>query len=57
MDLHIRLLARYFGTSWSLPIELSAIIVVFSIVAAIAAVHAPAKRIHNMEITEIISEL
>ena len=55
--LHIRLLTRYFGTPWNLPIELLAIMIVFSIVAAIAAVYAPAKRIHNMEITAIINEL
>ncbi|MEY8521715.1 FtsX-like permease family protein [Lachnospiraceae bacterium 38-10] len=55
--LHIRLLTQYFGTPWSLPIERIAIIIVFSIVAAIAAIHAPAKRIHNMEITAIINEL
>lgn len=55
--LHIRLLTRYFGTPWSLPVELLAIIIVFSIVAAVAAVHAPAKRIRNMEITATINEL
>lgn len=55
--LHIRLLTRYFGTPWNLPIELLAIMIVFSIAAVIAAVYAPAKRIRNMEITAIINEL
>ncbi len=55
--LHIRLLTRYFGTLWSLPVELLAIIIVFSIVAVVAAVHAPAKRIRHMEITATINEL
>ena len=55
--LHIRLLTQYFGTPWSLPVELLAVIVMFSIVAAVAAVHAPAKRIRNMEITATINEL
>ncbi len=55
--LHIRLLTRYFGTPWSLPVELLAVIIVFSIVAVVAAVHAPAKRIRNMEITATINEL
>ena len=55
--LHIRLLTRYFGTPWRLPVELLAIIVMFSIVAVAAAVHAPAKRIRNMEITATINEL
>lgn len=55
--LHIRLLTRYFGTPWSLPIALLGIIVVFDIVSAIAAVYAPAKRIRNMPITVTINEL
>ena len=55
--LHIRLLTRYFGTPWSLPVELLAVMIVFSIVAVVAAVHAPAKRIRNMEITATINEL
>lgn len=55
--LYIKLITRYFGTSWSLPIELLAIIIVFSIVAAIAAVHAPAKRMRNMAITDTINDL
>lgn len=55
--LHIKLLTRYFGTSWSLPVELLAIIIVFSLVTAIAAVYAPAKRIRNMAITATINEL
>ncbi len=55
--LHIRLLTRYFGTPWSLPVELLAIMIVFSIVAVVAAVHAPAKRIRSMEITATINEL
>ncbi len=55
--LHIRLLTQYFGTPWSLPVELLAVIIVFSIVAVVAAVHAPAKRIRDMEITATINEL
>lgn len=55
--LHIRLLTQYFGTPWRLPVELLAIIIVFSIVAVVAAVHAPAKRIRSMEITATINEL
>ena len=50
-------LTRYFGTPWSLPVELLAVMIVFSIVAVVAAVHAPAKRIRNMEITATINEL
>ncbi len=55
--LHIRLLTQYFGTPWSLPVGLLAVVIVFSIVAVVAAVHAPAKRIRSMEITATINEL
>ncbi len=55
--LYVRLVTRYFGSQWSLPIVLIAIIVVFDTVSAAAAVYAPAKRIRNMPITAIINEL
>lgn len=55
--LHIKLLTRYFGTTWSLPIVLLVIVVVFDFVCAVAAVYAPAKRIRNMAITATINDL
>ncbi len=55
--LYVKLVTRYFGSQWSLPIVLLAIIVVFDIVSAAAAVYAPAKRIRNMPITATINEL
>ena len=55
--LYVRLVTRYFGSQWSLPIVLLAIIVVFDTVSAAAAVYAPAKRIRNMPITATINEL
>lgn len=55
--LYVRLVTRYFGSQWSLPIVLIAIIVVFDTVSAAAAVYAPAKRIRNMPITATINEL
>ena len=54
--LHTRLLTRYFGTPWTLPITLIGITVVFGIVSAAAAVYVPAKRICSMEITEAVNE-
>lgn len=54
--LHTRLLTRYFGTPWTLPITLIGITVVFGIVSAVAAVYVPAKRICSMEITEAVNE-
>lgn len=55
--LHIKLLTRYFGTPWNLPTALIIIIVVFDIVSAVAAVYAPAKRMHTMAITDTINDL
>ena len=55
--LYVKLVTRFFGSQWSLPIGLIAIIVVFDIVSATAAVYAPAKRIRNMPITATINEL
>ena len=54
--LHTRLLTRYFGTPWTLPITLIGITVVFGIVSAAAAVYVPAKRICSMEIIEAVNE-
>lgn len=55
--LYVKLVTRYFGSQWSLPIVLIAIIVVFDTVSAAAAVYAPVKRIRNMPITATINEL
>ncbi|MDE5908207.1 MAG: ABC transporter permease [Lachnospiraceae bacterium] len=55
--LYVKLVTRYFGSQWSLPIVLIVIIVVFDTVSAAAAVYAPAKRIRNMPITATINEL
>ena len=55
--LYVKLVTRYFGSQWSLPVVLIAIIVVFDTVSAAAAVYAPAKRIRNMPITATLNEL
>jgi len=55
--LYIKLLTRYFGTHWSLPVTLIAIIIVFDIVSVVIAAYTPAKRIRDMPITATINEL
>ena len=55
--LYLKLVTQFFGSQWSLPIVLLAIIVLFDMVSAAAAVYAPAKRIRNMPITATINEL
>ena len=41
----------------NLPVQMLAVIVVFDIGAAVAAVYAPAKRIRGMAVTATINEL
>ena len=55
--LYERLLTRYFGMVWKVPVSLLGISVVFVIVASAAAVYAPVRRIRNMVITQTINEL
>lgn len=55
--LYTKLITEHFGVSWSLPVLLLVVIVVFDIAAAMIAVHAPAKRIRTMPITEVLNEL
>ncbi len=55
--LYVKLVTRFFGSQWSLPIVLIAIILVFDIASAALAVYAPAKRIRDMPITATINEL
>lgn len=55
--LYTGLITRYFGTAWTLPVPLVAVIVVFSVVAGMIAVALPAKRLRARSITETINEL
>ena len=55
--LHLELLTRYFGKPWSLPVPLLAVILIFALLTAAAAVYAPVKRIQRMPVTETINEL
>lgn len=56
-SLHIKLLTRYFGVEWNLPVALLGIIVVFTFVSTVAAIHVPAKRMQKMTITDTINDL
>lgn len=55
--LHLKLITRYFGTAWHLPVPILCLIIAFVFVAALAAVYAPSKRIREMAITETIKGL
>ena len=55
--LYTRLITPYFGIAWHIP-GMTLIFFILGVFAAAAiAVHAPAKRIRSMEITEAINEL
>ena len=49
--------ARFSYANWNIPVVPLVIILLFVVAAAIAAVYAPAKRIRNMAVTDIINEL
>ena len=53
----ILIISHFSYAALSLPAASLLIILFFVCTAAIAAVYAPAKRMRNMEITEIINEL
>ncbi len=55
--LHIKLLTRYLGTIWHLPVTMLCFITAFVLLSAVAAVYAPSKRIRKMAVTETINEL
>ena len=55
--LYIRLITRYFGNNWELPVNIIIIAAVFDLFSAAAAVYIPARRIKKTSVTETISEL
>lgn len=52
-----RFITAYFGEVWHIPVEMLIIILLVMFGAAAVAVHAPAKRMRNMAVTETINEL
>ena len=55
--LYIRLITRYFGNNWELPVNIIIISAAFDLFSAAAAVYIPARRIKKTSVTETISEL
>lgn len=55
--LYLKLITRYFGAAWSLPIVLLGIIVAFVFASIILAVSKPSKHLCDMAITATINEL
>lgn len=55
--LYTRLITRYFGKIWHMPVAMLCVIIVFVAACASIAVYAPAKRMRNMAVTDTINEL
>jgi len=55
--LYTRLVTRYFGKIWHLPVTMLCVIIMFVVICAAIAVYAPAKRMRNMAITKTINDL
>ncbi|NBJ93558.1 ABC transporter permease [Parablautia muri] len=55
--IYVKIVVTHFGGTWKIPFSTIAVILLLVSVSCIAAVHAPAKRIRNMAITETINEL
>ena len=49
--------SHFYYFTWSVPVGLIVVILVFVLASSAVAVHAPAKRIRNMAVTETINEL
>lgn len=55
--LYTLMITRHFGVAWHLPIVLLFVVIAFVFASAVTAIHAPAKRIRSMAITDTINEL
>jgi len=55
--IYVRVITRYFGTIWHVPVTLLLVIITFVVVCAAVAVSAPAKRMRSMAVTDTINDL
>lgn len=55
--IYSRLITRYFGIAWKIPVLLLAVILLVMLVVTAAAVYAPSRRIRNMAVTDTLNEL
>ena len=54
---YVKIIISHFGGTWKVPFTPIVIVILLISVSCVAAVYAPAKRIHGMAITETINEL
>ncbi len=55
--IYVKLIITHFGGSWKIPVATIAIIFLLVSFSCVIAVHAPAKRMRNMAITDTINDL
>ena len=55
--IYVKIVISHFGGTWKIPVTPIVIVILLISVSCLAAVYAPAKRIHGMAITETINEL
>lgn len=55
--IYAKIIISHFGGAWKIPVTSIAIILLLVLASCIAAVHTPARRMRNMEITATINEL
>lgn len=55
--IYVKIIVTHFGGSWNIPVTTIAVIFLLVFCSCVAAVHAPAKRMRNMAITDTINDL
>ena len=55
--IYVRIVITHFGGAWSIPFTALAAVLLLVVFSCAVSIHAPAKRIRNMAITETINEL
>ncbi len=55
--LYYHMITAYWGTPWKVPHAAVTVIVLLIVLAVVMAVYAPAKRIRNMSVADVINEL
>lgn len=55
--IYVKIIITHFGGSWKIPVATIAIIFLLVSFSCVIAVHAPAKRMRNMAITDTINDL
>ena len=55
--IYVKIVITHFGGGWKFPVTTVAIVLLLVVCSCIVSIHAPAKRIRSMAITETINEL